>query len=234
MYRGENEEGVPLGFTEKISKALGTKVETAFSMARQGYVNAKVGPEFIAIFLGRKILAARNQEAFDNLIRRAMTDKDFVDVLSTPLRQDGSVPLEAERKLRGYMMRSMIPMTEERTPSVDYNWDPEQKAFVRPDTREEFFSGKTMPPPVAQPVAPVRPQAPIQVPAVAPAPVNPAPAPMSAPVPTQTTPPQPMPLNIRGLPPAQQNQTPGRQGMMYQNMFPNDPLGSLLAAKRAG
>lgn len=237
---------LPLSFGEKFKKATGTQMESAASLVRQSELAGKVGPTFIAAILGRKFLAARNQAAFDEMQRRALYDRDFADLLATPVRPDGSIPMEAEKKLRGYMVRSMIPPgLNDRLPDQDFGWDPETSRFVPIGQPSFQRPAPPTPLPIDSPFRSDRgiinfgamPQSrstPIQVPTVAPVPVNPAPAPVSTPAPTQTTPPQPRPLDIRGLPPAQQNQTPGKQGMIYQNMFPNDPLGSLLAAKRAG
>ena len=234
---------IPASTVQMLEKALGTKLPSIGSYLRAMEAN-KQSAVFLGGLLTKNFLSSKHQAAFEEVQRKALFDKDFVDLLSTPVRRDGSVPMPAERKLRTYMFESLMPNPgQDRNQQVDVTYDPAQGGFIRMDNGQPLSAPKSKEAPrpdrglplfenMGPP--PVRPQAPIQVPTVAPAPVNSAPAPVSTPAPTQTTPPQPMPLDIRGLPPAQQNKTPGMQGMMYQNMFPNDPLGSLLAAKRAG
>jgi hypothetical protein len=233
---------IPSSTVQMLEKALGTKLPSIGSYLRAMEAN-KQSAVFLGGLLTKNFLTAKHQAAFEEVQRKALFDKDFVDLLATPVRRDGSVPMPAERKLRSYMFESLMPnIGQDRNQQVDVTYDPVQGGFIRMDNGQPLSQkGKELPPqdrgiPLFENMGPppMRPQVPVQIPTVAPAPVSPAPAPVSTPAPTQTTPPQPRPLDIRGLPPAQQNQTPGKQGMIYQNMFPNDPLGSLLAAKRAG
>ena len=235
---------IPPSTVQLLEKAIGTKLPSIGS-----YLRAMEAQKQSAVFRGglltKNFLSAKHQAAFEEVQRKALFDKDFVDLLSTPVRKDGSIPMPAERKLRTYMFESLMPnIGQDRNQQVDVTYDPAQGGFVRMDNGQPLNGNRKAlpqperglplfenmsPPPAAAP-------APIRIPTVAPAPITPPPAPVSAPAPApapaQTE--QPSPLTIKGLPPAQQNKAPGMQGMMYQNMFQNDPLGALLAAKRAG
>lgn len=238
FYANSNMAGVgliPPSLVQELEKAIGTKLPSLGSYARAMEAN-KQSSTFLVGLLAKNYLSARHNAAFEEIQRRAMFDKDFIDTLSTPLRADGSVPPDNERRLRAFMFEAMIPNGKDRRENVDVTYDPAIKGFRAIGSGEPT---RAAPPPAPKDTGvpafenrtePVRP--PVEVP-----PVAPVQLPQTPPEPATQMPPltiTPGPRTPPAAPPAAPA-TPGRQGgLMYQNMFPNDPLGALLAAKRTG
>jgi len=227
---------------DKFERYTGITLPSLFNAVRSAG-QKQVSPEYLAFAFGGRFINARQRAAFDQVMEKVMYDSDFAKLLAEKAGANGTPTKRQQDKLQGYM--------------YNLGLRPDGRPYAKEEKPEETPVEPSSVLPSNQLPAPKQPRTfkempaiqnkPLVIPQVSPTPVDTRGAPVVVPS-TPTTNPESgvsgntITVNPRpgtgyptpAAPPVGPAAPQKRSSMEYQNLFPNDPLGAILAQRRAG